>query len=238
VGASGTHLLCMDLRSGKLVWRAQRPRPIGDVVLGGGRVFCADRVRVRRGKPLPPHADATIQAFAADTGKLLWEAPGASTLRYSQPLDLLFAASGVYRGADGKRLRDGTTWRFTTDKLLSGAHDGFVVHDLRTGQKSEDEPLTWNRRGCTSLRASTHVLTTRYRGNAAVVDIATRRITSLWNIRGACSNNLFPADGVLSVPNLTGGCTCNYLPVSQAFVPAAAVERTATSSAGPQASLP
>ena len=32
--------------------------------------------------------------------------------------------------------------------------------------------------------------------------------------------SLFPANGVLNVPNLSGGCTCNYLPVSQAFVPA------------------
>ncbi|NQT89392.1 PQQ-binding-like beta-propeller repeat protein [bacterium] len=238
VGASGTHLLCMDLRSGKPVWRAQRPRPIGDVVLGGGRVFCADKVHMRRGKPLPPHAEARIQAFAADTGKLLWEAPGASTLRYSQPLDLLFAASGVYRGADGARVRDGATWPFTADKLLSGAHDGFVAHNLRTGEKSKDEPLLWNRRGCTSLRASTHMLTTRYKGNAAVVDITTRRITSLWNVRGACSNNIFPANGVLSVPNLTGGCTCNYLPVSQAFVPAATLRRVATSSAGQPANAP
>jgi hypothetical protein len=44
------------------------------------------------------------------------------------------------------------------------------------------------------------------------------------------SNNLFPADGVLNVPNLSGGCTCNYMPVSQALVPAAVVERLADSS--------
>lgn len=44
------------------------------------------------------------------------------------------------------------------------------------------------------------------------------------NVRAACSNNLFPAAGVLSMPNLTAGCDCNYLPVSQAFVPSSAVE--------------
>ena len=225
VGASGTHLLCMDIKSGKLAWRVERPRPIGAVALGGGKVFCADRIVIKRGKPQPPHPDARIQAFAADTGKPLWEAPGASELRYSETLDLLFAASGVYRGADGTRVRDGPTGRITRDKLLSGHHAGFVAHDLRTGEKSTEEPLRWARRGCTSLRASTHLLTTRFKGNAAYVDIATRRITSLWNIRAACSNNLFPANGVLNVPNLSGGCTCNYLPVSQAFVPVATLAR-------------
>jgi len=220
VGASGNDLLCIDLPSSKLAWRVQRPRPIGAIVLGGGRVFCADRIVMRQRKPLPPHPDARVQAFDLATGKPLWEAPGASELRYSESLDLLFAASGVYRGADGTRLRDGATGRITGDKLLTGQHDGFTVHDLRTGEKGADKPLQWNRRGCTSLRASTHLLTTRYMGNAAYVDIATGRITSLWNIRAACSNNLFPANGVLNVPNLSGGCTCNYLPVSQAFVPA------------------
>lgn len=225
VGASAGHLLCMDLRSGELAWRVERPRPIGSIAVGGGKVFCADRLLVRRGKTQPPHPDARIQAFARGSGKLLWEARGASKLRYSESLDLLFAASGVYRGADGTRLRDGTTSPITADRLLSGQHDGFTVYDLRTGEKATDKPLKWNRRGCTPLRASTHLLTTRYMGNAAYVDLATGRTTSLWNIRAACSNNVFPANGVLNVPNLSGGCTCNYLPVSQAFVPVSSFAR-------------
>jgi hypothetical protein len=52
-------------------------------------------------------------------------------------------------------------------------------------------------------------------------------------VRAACSNNLFAADGVFNMPNLTGGCTCNYLPVSQAFVPRAVVERLAGPQHGP-----
>jgi hypothetical protein len=64
------------------------------------------------------------------------------------------------------------------------------------------------------------LITTRFRGNAACIDLASLDIIPLGNVRAACSNNLFPADGVLNVPSLTGGCTCNYMPVSQAFVPA------------------
>jgi len=57
-------------------------------------------------------------------------------------------------------------------------------------------------------------------GNAACIDLASRQVITFWNVRAACSNNLFPAEGLLNMPSLTGGCTCNYLPVSQAFVAA------------------
>jgi len=39
------------------------------------------------------------------------------------------------------------------------------------------------------------------------------------------NNNRYPANGVMNVPNLTAGCTCNYAPVSMACVPAGVVER-------------
>jgi hypothetical protein len=108
--------------------------------------------------------------------------------------------------------------------LISGGSEQVAILDPQTGARIGKE-LHWTRRGCTSLRASANLLTTRFMGNAAYIDLATGRITSIWNVRAACSNNLFVADGVLNVPNLSGGCTCNYLPVSQAFVPASVIER-------------
>jgi hypothetical protein len=63
-------------------------------------------------------------------------------------------------------------------------------------------------------------------GNAAFVDLASGEMTAFGNVRAACSNNLFPADGVLNMPSLTGGCTCNYLPLSQAYVPTSVIDRT------------
>jgi len=46
-------------------------------------------------------------------------------------------------------------------------------------------------------------------------------------LRPGCglNNNLYPANGVMNVPNLTAGCTCNYMPISVACVPASAVQR-------------
>jgi hypothetical protein len=109
------------------------------------------------------------------------------------------------------------------DKLISGSADQIAIRDSQTGETSRDEQK-WNRRGCTILRGSSKLLTTRFMGNAAYMDIATGQITSIWNVRAACSNNLFPANGVLNIPDLSGGCTCNYMPISQAFVPTWLIE--------------
>jgi hypothetical protein len=32
-------------------------------------------------------------------------------------------------------------------------------------------------------------------------------------------------NGVLNIPNITGGCECNYTPNSQAYVPTSVIER-------------
>jgi hypothetical protein len=52
-------------------------------------------------------------------------------------------------------------------------------------------------------------------------------ITPFLAIRPGCqmNNNLYPANGVLNMPNLTGGCTCNFAPPSAACVPAGVVRR-------------
>jgi hypothetical protein len=49
-------------------------------------------------------------------------------------------------------------------------------------------------------------------------------MNSIANVRASRRNSLFPADGVLNMPDLTAGCNCSCLPVSQAFVPSSALE--------------
>ena len=65
-------------------------------------------------------------------------------------------------------------------------------------------------------------VTTRYRSNSAWIDLDTCEITPFLGIRPGwqVNNNLYPANGVLNMPNLTGGCTCNFAPASVACVPA------------------
>ena len=70
-------------------------------------------------------------------------------------------------------------------------------------------------------------MTTRYRSNSAWIDLDTCEITPFLGIRPGCqvNNNLYPANGVLNMPNLTGGCTCNFAPASVACVSSGVVRR-------------
>jgi hypothetical protein len=52
--------------------------------------------------------------------------------------------------------------------------------------------------------------------SASYVDVATGEKQRLYAARSGCSNSLIAADGVLSVPNFSVGCICNY-PVQTAF---------------------
>lgn len=223
VGTVGKHLVCIERRSGKTAWTYECARAALSTAVGRGRVFCAERINERRGETAEK-ANLKTRAFRIGTGEVLWEITSGDEVRYSEAHDLLVAASGVYRGADGGRIQDGMKEvQIAGEHLIRGTSDSFRVYDLLTGDRKGEE-LKWYRRGCTGLRTSCNLVTTRFKANAAYVDIETREITSLWNIRSGCNNNLFPANGILNVPNVTGGCECNYTPTSKAFVPLAEIE--------------
>mgnify|MGYP005836807953 FL=1 len=234
IGQSGPHLLCLNRASSQIVWQYECGCPSLSVAVGNGRVFCAELANKRRG-----NTQTFTRAFKLETGNLVWQQPGGSILRYSREGDLLVRWSDVLRGTDGSvlaELPDPTPAPDETpasvprplfvvgEKLLLGTAETLAVYDLPDG-KATGQTLTWTRRGCTIPRASSNMVTTRVLGNAACIDLATGDTVHFWNVRAACSNNLFPADGLLNMPSLTGGCTCNYLPVSQAFVPTQVIAR-------------
>jgi outer membrane protein assembly factor BamB len=236
---SGRHLLCVDRRSGRLAWKYQCGRAGLSVAVGGGKAFCAELANKRWLET--GDKDTKTRALDIATGTVLWEIAGGSEVRYSRPLDLVVLSSGIYRAKDGSLLaalpqpapKPGSKASpeslpkplfLIGTRMLFGNAESYVEYDLRTGRTS-GEPMTWTRRGCTIPRASSNLVTTRFRGNAACIDLASREVILFWNVRTACSNNLFPADGVLNMPSLTGGCTCNYLPVSQGYVPLAVIRR-------------
>ena len=216
LGSSSKTVTCFDRRSGKLLWTFVAKRPRLSIAAAGDRVFCSELINPRKGeKP----SDGRILALSARQGNILWQMPASSVLRYAEPQDLLIAAGGVYRGKDGSKVRNNATALLIAgDKLVGGGNDLLMTFDLHSGKKVGKD-IRWYRRGCTDLRACPNMVTTRYRGNAAYIDLATRRITPLWNVRSGCNNNLIPGDGLLNVPNLTGGCECNYTPTSIALVP-------------------
>ena len=238
VARGGRHLFCVDLRSGKDLWRQACSPGDLSVAVGGERVFCAALPSPRRvqasGRALK------MRAFKISNGEPLWEAKGGSALRYSDAHDLIVTSAGIYRASDGTRMAGlpappkgpekgpappaSYALSIIDRSILWGTVDRFVLRDLFTGEAT-GEQTAWVRRGCTTLRSSATMVTTRFRANVACIDLESRDISSMWNVRPGCYNNLFPANGVLNAPCLTGGCTCNYTPASQAYVPVSVIER-------------
>ncbi len=238
VANSGPALVCFDRHSRKLVWQFRCNRQALSICAGGGRVFCAELLDRRRGEK--EKSAVKTRAFEIESGSLVWEVPGGSPLLYSEPLDRLVSQTTIYDGSIGRPVADLPKQPPSAkplpaasipkplfaigDKLLWGTVQSFTVLDLTTG-KPVGGRTDWVRRGCTTIRASENLVTTRVRANAAYIDLETREPTSLWNIRPACWNNLYPADGVLNAPNVLGGCTCNYTHASQAYVPVSVIQR-------------
>jgi len=243
VGSSDRHVLSVNRRTGQLLWRVEAARPALYLAVGGNKVLCAELANPQRGED--ETRDGSIFALDLATGQRLWQRAGGATLRYSALLDIVVTPTAFYRGSDGEPVTQqpsppGTRWvllggglpkaglpgRIAGPKLLTGTDETLLVYDLPSAQPV-GKPLQWVRRGCTGTRASTHLLTTRYCGTSAWIDLDSREITPFLGIRPGCSvnNNLYPANGVMNMPNLTGGCTCNYAPVSAACVPSDVVER-------------
>ncbi len=244
VGSSGRYVCCLDRRTNKLLWRVEAARSALYLAVGGDKVFCSELANLRRGEDAT--RDGSIFALDLKTGERLWQRPGGSRLRYSPVLDIVVTTAGVFQGGDGEPVpqesdvpatrllvtggglpKTGLPGLIAGRKLLAGGDDTLWVYALPSVEPIGD-PMKWVRRGCTGTRASTNLMTTRYRSNSAWIDLDSREITPFLGIRPGCSvnNNLYPANGVMNMPNLTGGCTCNFAPVSMACVPAAVVERT------------
>jgi hypothetical protein len=228
----------MDRHTGDVLWSKELARPGLSVAVGGGRVFCAETANLRRGED--ETTDGSTRALDIATGEVVWERAGGAPLRYSPSHDILVTPVGFYRAADGSLLKSpadpkqrrwvvvgrerpepGLPGWITSGMLLTGSEQSLLTYELPSGKPLTEEPLEWVRRGCTDTRASERLLTTRYRSNSAWIDLATGEITPFLAVRPGCTlnNSLYPADGVLNMPNLTGGCTCNFLPVSMALVP-------------------
>ena len=145
-GQSGKQLVCLDRHSGQLVWKFECGRPALSVAVGGGKVFCAELVNKLRGET---DRDGATRALAIETGKLLWQVPGGSEVRYSSSLDLVVTSAGMYRGQDGT-LAAALPQPPAADpkippqnlprplfvvggKLLFGTAENLVMYDLPTG---------------------------------------------------------------------------------------------------------
>ncbi len=220
VAVANRTLLCYRRRTGSLLWQHKFDLPVQSIALGGRKLFCAiqqpKRGKAANEKPLP----SLIVALDLSTGARAWECIGSGPLRFSAKQNLLSAGQVVLVPADGSVLGrlPLPVLAVSGQRIIAGTDDEVTSYEMSTCKKLHG-PVRWQRRGCTRLRAGLHLLTTRYRGNAAYVDLIGGQIIPVLGVRAACSNNLYPANGLVNAPNLTGGCTCNYLPVSYALAP-------------------
>ncbi len=243
IGTSGATVACIDRHTGDLLWRFEASRTSLGLAVAEDRVFCSEIADQRRGED--ELQDGRLIALDIATGEKLWERPGGAQIRYSATLDLVITPVGFYRGSDGDPVwqvddpasnqlvvqgrglpASGVPGLIAGSRLLTGTEQLLTIYDIPTASPV-GKPLEWVRRGCTNTRASKHLVTTRYRSNSAWIDLHSTQVIPFFGVRPGCSvnNNLYPANGVMNMPNLTGGCTCNFVPASIACVPLEVVSR-------------
>jgi outer membrane protein assembly factor BamB len=207
--------------------------------VGGGRLFTIDRMghdEKAKKKDDPLKNPYRILAFDLATGEKKWEAIAdvfGTWLSYSVKHDVLVEAGrwardtlkDEPRGVAALDAKTGKTlWSQSTytgpamihgDEILleSGACD-----ILTGGLKLRNDPITgdpvpwkWTRTyGCNTPAASEHLLTFRS-GAAGYFDLCNDGGTgNFGGFRSSCTNNLIVAGGLLTVPEYTRTCTCNY----------------------------
>jgi len=209
--AGGGRLYCIDRLSGaelaKLKRRGEEPK-------------------------LPPR----LLVFDLKTGYLLWSAEDnvfGTWLSYSAEYDVLVESGRVARDTisdepKGMRAYDAGTgkvlWSQATYVGPAMIHHRTILKDLSacdllTGEvKMRPHPLTgvpvpweWARNyGCNTPAASENLLTFRS-GAAGFYDLCNDGGTgNLGGFRSSCTNNLIVAGGVLTAPEYTRTCSCQY----------------------------
>jgi outer membrane protein assembly factor BamB len=188
----------------------------------------------RRGEK--PKCEARLLVFSLQTGKEKWRKESdvfGTWLSYSVARDVLIESGRVARDSIGDEPTGMRAYEGVSGRVLwyEKKHAGpAMIHgdtilmngnasDLLTGKiKTRQDPLTletvdwvWSRNyGCSTPAASEHLLTFRS-GAAGFYDLCNDGGTgNLGGFRSSCTNNLIVANGVLSAPDYTRTCICNY----------------------------
>jgi outer membrane protein assembly factor BamB len=236
-GSGSRQLVVFNRHTGELLWSRAASQTFrhNTIVVAAGKVFCIDSVTEARRQALARRGiklqgSAVLYALDARTGRVVWSTSDkvfATFLSYSEEHDVLLQAGSRYkdrardeisRGMAALRGKDGTIlWSndlshegpclFWRDQVITNGSSGFAL-DIKTGK-----PTGWKfsrAYGCNTAIGCQNLLTFRS-GAAGYYDLLTDSGTgNIGGFRSGCTNNLIPADGVLSAPDYTRTCTCAY----------------------------
>jgi len=188
VGEWRPKLLALDARTGRVLWTIDvAPLGVGWVAYSVGR----DVV-------LAGHS-GNITAFRGGDGKKLWHKniPGNTFSRPSTLHDDVVITMFMRGDLTGKSL-------FTDTNTM---YREWIMQSLETGEVTGrfKAPGAY----CGFGTACAELLLFRST-STALYDFKTGRVRNLAGFRTGCSNNLIPADGVLSIPHFGWHCMCNY----------------------------
>ena len=196
--AEGASVLALDANTGQPRWTVTEDvfgtwlgySEEHDVLIQAGRHgISGDR------RELTDEPNDQIIALQGSDGQVLWNRQTS----YAGPLvlrDDVIIPGPLARNRGPTALLD----------LLTG-------HDLHQDHPLTDRKIPWSygrTYGCSTHNASKYLLTFRS-GAAGFADMTSAGGTgNLSGFRAGCTNNLIPADGVLSAPDYTRTCTCSY----------------------------
>jgi len=211
-------VLAMEASSGRELWRASRPvsrrRPSWSaptLVVYGDVVLCGDRAVEAPKDPKAPDSEKTsrwmvdarggiapkgqIVAFAAATGKKLWESDCREC--YNAPADVLVA--------------DGLVW---SGILVSAREPGITTgRDVHTGEVKRTRPadqkffrIVMGHHRCHRNKATEKYLVLG-RDGIELIDLATGKgFGNAW-VRGSCQYGVMPCNGLIYAP--PHSCACH-----------------------------
>ena len=199
------------------------------------RASGAEVSRLKRRGETPKH-EPRLVVFDLQTGNEIWSAEHdifGTWLSYSAERDVLVEAGRTARDTLSDEPKGMRTYRAKSGDVLWSSktftgpamihHDTILMAgnacDLQTGTpRLREHPLsgepvewTWSRNyGCNTPMASEHLLTFRS-GAAGYFDFCNDGGTgNFGGFRSSCTNNLIVAGGVLTAPDYTRTCVCNY----------------------------
>jgi len=210
------------------------------ICIGGGRLYAIDllsnaEVDLLKRRGQKPKDKSRLTAFDLATGRVVWSTDQdvfGTWLSYSAKHDVLVESGRPGRdvlkdepvGMRAYRAAEGTAIWKEAHRGPAILHNDQIIADrqiceLLTGKLVQRaDPLTgrqvdwiWQRNyGCNTPQASQHLLLFRS-GAAGYCDLTNDGGTgNFGGFRSSCTNNLIAAGGVLSVPDYTRSCTCDY----------------------------